>query len=100
MSQSVQLSTEGQRALSALQTAANRVLERKARLGQYAVIWRDGRPIASGSESLSERDWLLADKAFNERVLAETPENAGLTRMSTAARIQHIESLLAQIPKA
>lgn len=100
MSQPVELSAEGQRALSALQTAATRALERKARLGQYAVIWRDGQPITSGPESISERDWLLADKAFNERMLAETPESARLTRMSTEARIKHIDSLLAQLPVA
>lgn len=100
MNQAVKLSGEGQRALAALQKAANRALEHKVRLGQYAVIWRDGQPITTGSETISERDWLLADKAFNERMLAETPEKARLTRMSTEARIKQIESLLAQLPES
>lgn len=99
MSQAAELSVEGQRTLAALQKAVSRALERKARLGQYAVVWRDGRP-AILDESISERDYLLADKAFNERMLAETPENARLTRMSTEARIKHIESLLAKLPEA
>lgn len=30
--------------LSALQDAVRKCLERKRRLGQYAVIWRDGTP--------------------------------------------------------
>lgn len=99
MIQATELSVEGQRTLAALQKAVSRALERKARLGQYAVVWRDGRP-AILDESISERDYLLADKAFNERMLAETPENARLTRMSAEARIKHIESLLAKLPEA
>jgi len=31
-------------ALAALRKAVANALERKRRLGQYAVIWRDGRP--------------------------------------------------------
>ena len=30
--------------LTALQIAVNNALERKRRLGQYAVVWRDGKP--------------------------------------------------------
>ena len=36
------LSTEDQQALDALRSAVAETLERKRRLGQYAVIWRDG----------------------------------------------------------
>lgn len=32
------------RALTSLRKAVAEALERKRRLGQYAVIWRDGRP--------------------------------------------------------
>lgn len=39
------LSPETQRALDALRRAVAEALERKRRLGQYAVIWRDGRPV-------------------------------------------------------
>ncbi len=30
--------------LAALRKAVNEALERKRKLGQYAVVWRDGRP--------------------------------------------------------
>jgi hypothetical protein len=99
MTQPVELSEEGQRALAALQKAANNALQRKARLGQFAVIWRDGKPIMTNSEAdREERASLLADRAFNVRMLAQLPENAQLTRMSVAARIQHIDALLAHLP--
>jgi hypothetical protein len=39
------LSPEAQRVLDALRSAVAEALERKRRLGQYAVIWRDGRPV-------------------------------------------------------
>ena len=39
------LSTEDQQALDALRSAVAETLERKRRLGQYAVIWRDGRVV-------------------------------------------------------
>jgi len=39
------LSSEDQRALDALRSAVAEALERKRRLGQYAVIWRDGRAV-------------------------------------------------------
>jgi len=38
------LSEEGQLALEALQRAVKNALDRKKRLGQYAVIWQDGKP--------------------------------------------------------
>ena len=39
------LSPEDQRALDALRSAVAEALERKRRLGQYAVIWRDGQVV-------------------------------------------------------
>ena len=39
------LSAEDQRALDALRSAVAEALERKRRLGQYAVIWRDGHVV-------------------------------------------------------
>lgn len=39
------LSTEDQQALDALRNAVAEALDRKRRLGQYAVIWRDGRAV-------------------------------------------------------
>ena len=37
-------SKEAQLALDALQKAVKNALEKKKRLGQYAVIWQDGKP--------------------------------------------------------
>ena len=37
------LSRDDQRALDALRSAVAEALERSRRLGQYAVIWEDGR---------------------------------------------------------
>ena len=39
------LSPEDQRALDSLRQAVAEALERKRLLGQYAVIWQDGRPV-------------------------------------------------------
>jgi len=39
------LSAEDQHALDALRSAVAEALERKRRLGRYAVIWRDGRVV-------------------------------------------------------
>lgn len=37
------LSAEAKEALDALRAAVTEALERKRRLGQYAVVWRNGR---------------------------------------------------------
>ena len=39
------LSADDQRALDALRAAVAEALERKRRLGQYAVIWRNGQAV-------------------------------------------------------
>ena len=39
------LSIKDQRALDALRRAVTEALERKRRLGEYAVIWRDGQAV-------------------------------------------------------
>jgi hypothetical protein len=39
------LSADDQRALDALRSAVAEALERKRRLGQYAVIWQDGQVV-------------------------------------------------------
>ena len=44
------LSSEDQRTLDVLQEAVNEALERKRRLGQYAVVWQDGKPARIGGE--------------------------------------------------
>lgn len=42
------LDAENRRLLECLQDAVAEALERKRRLGQYAVIWREGRPAFIG----------------------------------------------------
>lgn len=44
-------SREGQRVLESLQKAVKQTLEKKKRLGQYAVIWHDGKPIITGDDA-------------------------------------------------
>lgn len=41
---------ETQQLLAALQAAVTSTLERKRRLGHYAVVWQDGRPVAIGED--------------------------------------------------
>jgi len=43
-------SKEGQILLNTLQKAVVDTLEKKRRLGQYAVIWRDGKPVLLGGD--------------------------------------------------
>jgi hypothetical protein len=44
------ISTEDQQILDSLTNAVAEALERKRRLGQYAVVWRDGQPVVIGEE--------------------------------------------------
>jgi len=43
-------SKEGQILLETLQRAVKDTLEKKRRLGQYAVVWRDGMPVTTQGE--------------------------------------------------
>lgn len=47
------LSTQDQQALDALRSAVDESLERKRRLGQYAVIWRDGQAVRINPEEIA-----------------------------------------------
>jgi hypothetical protein len=47
-------SSEGQLLLDTLKKAVMQTLEKKRRLGQYAVIWRDGKPVLTGKDSQRE----------------------------------------------
>ena len=44
-------SPEGQRQLEALRQAVGKTLEKKRRLGQYVVIWKDGKPVIAGEDA-------------------------------------------------
>jgi hypothetical protein len=44
-------SPEGQRQLKTLRQAVGKTLEKKRRLGQYAVTWQDGKPVVKGGDA-------------------------------------------------
>lgn len=44
-------SPEGQKQLETLRQAVERTLEKKRRLGQYAVTWKDGKPVIAGEDA-------------------------------------------------
>ena len=48
-----EISPETQKTLQSLRKIAENTLERKRRLGHYAIIWRDGKPIAIGEDAPS-----------------------------------------------
>ncbi len=50
------LSPYDQRALDALRRAVAEALDRKRRLGQYAVVWRDGRAVRIEPAALPSLD--------------------------------------------
>lgn len=50
-SQKTTPSEEGKIRLKSLQNAVTETLERKRRLGQYAVIWQNGKPVVTGEDT-------------------------------------------------
>ena len=44
---------KNQQILAALQKAVSKTLERKRRLGHYAVLWKDGRVVMEGEDAPS-----------------------------------------------
>jgi hypothetical protein len=44
-------SPRAQAMLNALRAAVNKSLEKKKRLGHYAVIWQNGRPVLVGDDA-------------------------------------------------
>lgn len=44
-------SGKGYVVLETLQAAVTRTLEKKKRLGQYAVTWHDGKPVITGDDA-------------------------------------------------
>jgi hypothetical protein len=41
--------------LDSLQRAVTQALEKKRRLGQYAVIWQNGKPVTVGDDAPGQR---------------------------------------------
>jgi hypothetical protein len=50
-----EITPQTQQMLDVLKQVATETLERKRRLGQYAVVWRDNQPvIVGGSDELND----------------------------------------------
>lgn len=45
------ISPDTQKILETLRKVAADTLERKRRLGHYAVVWQDGKPVAIGEDA-------------------------------------------------
>lgn len=56
----VKLSEEGQVMLDSLQKAVTQALEKKRRLGHYAVVWRDGKAVMIGEDAPKVSDSLVS----------------------------------------
>lgn len=83
-------SSDTQQILAALQGAVRKCLERKQRLDQYAVVWKDGKPQRLQLNP-TELDGLRSERTFLKRQLAKEPEAAHVTRMSDEAKLREIE---------
>ena len=44
-------SPESLKMLETLRLAVNKALDKKKRLGQYAVVWKDGKPVVLNKET-------------------------------------------------
>jgi hypothetical protein len=44
-------SVKSQATLAVLRVAIAKTLDKKQRLGQYAVVWQDGRPVLTGPDA-------------------------------------------------
>jgi hypothetical protein len=49
-------SEESKQMLESLRKAVAKALEKKRRLGQYAVVWRDGKPVFIGEDAPETKD--------------------------------------------
>jgi hypothetical protein len=64
-------------ALAALQKAVAAALERKRRLGQYAVVWRGGRPVRIGPDALGADEYGMKRAAPASAVREPEPQRGG-----------------------
>ena len=49
-------SQDTQKMLDVMRQAVEKALDRKKRLGQYAVIWQDGKPVLIGEDAPEPQD--------------------------------------------
>lgn len=89
-------SAESQAMLASLQSAVRKCLERKQRLDQYAIVWKDGQ--AQRLElNPTELQGLLSERTFLQRELDSLPAAAQLTRASDQARLQTVEHRILEL---
>ena len=55
-------SQDSQVMLNTLKTAVNKTLDKKKRLGQYAVIWSDDKPVLIGADVPEENKLSIESK--------------------------------------
>lgn len=55
-------SQDSQAMLDTLKIAVNKTLDKKKRLGQYAVIWSDDKPVLVGADSPEENKLTMEAK--------------------------------------
>lgn len=60
-----QISQDTQIMWDTLKKVAADTLERKRRLGHYAVIWQDGKPVAIGEDAPSDEEKTQATSEHN-----------------------------------
>ena len=67
-----------QQALEALKKAVANALERKRRLGQYAVVWRDGQTVRLSPEQIgSAEEYVAGASAPPSAVREPDPDDEG-----------------------
>jgi hypothetical protein len=67
-----------QQALEALKKAVANALERKRRLGQYAVVWRDGQTVRLPPEQIGRAEEYVSEASAPPSVVREPgPDDEG-----------------------
>jgi hypothetical protein len=92
-------SADTQAMLASLQLAVSRCLERKQRLDQYAIVWKDGRAQRLELKP-TELDGLLSERTHLRRELDDLPAEARLTRASDQARLREVERRIRELSGA
>ena len=96
MTKPVEPSAQSRLTLSALQRAVSNVLDRKPRLGQYAVVWQDGAATVVGGEiDQMDEAALLGERTFLRDQLAGLPASEQLARTNARTRLDQVELMIA-----
>jgi hypothetical protein len=97
MTKHAQASAQSRATLAVLQQAVSKALDRKQRLGQYAVVWQDGAPVMMGGEIANmEMPALLAERTFLRDQLAALPESDQLIRLNAVLRLGRLDAVISE----